>query len=73
MNRVRRLSPPSRSFSGSLAFALLALLLLPAMITLSFDYGSTWDEKARQKYGETVWEYLAGARDESVFEHNGPA
>jgi hypothetical protein len=43
-------------------FVVLALALLPIMVLASFDFGVTWDEKSRHRYGELVWEFLSGAR-----------
>jgi hypothetical protein len=47
--------PPSSFF---LAFTLLALL--PLMVALSRDFGVTWDELPRQRFGERVFQYYAG-------------
>ena len=43
-------------------FVVLAVALLPIMVLTSFDFGVTWDEKSRHRYGELVWEFLSGAR-----------
>jgi hypothetical protein len=32
------------------------------MVFASFDFGVTWDEKARHRYGELIWEFLRGLR-----------
>jgi hypothetical protein len=47
---------------------LAAILLLPAMILLSRDFGATWDERALQKYGEEIWEYYRGTRSWSAID-----
>lgn len=52
-------------------FVGVAVALLPLMIDASFDFGVTWDEKARHKYGEMVWEYLRGMRPRSDFVDDG--
>lgn len=52
-------------------FVLLAAALLPLMVASSFDFGVTWDEKSRHRYGELVWEYLRGLRDRSSFPETG--
>lgn len=43
-------------------FVAIAAGLLPIMVFASFDFGVTWDEKARHHYGEMVWEFLRGLR-----------
>ena len=30
------------------------------MVLASFDFGVTWDEKARHRYGELIWEFYQG-------------
>ena len=52
-------------------FVLIAAALLPLMIAASFDFGVTWDEKSRHKYGEMIWEYLRGIRSRSDFVEDG--
>ncbi len=37
----------------------LGLLLLPAMLALSLDFGVTWDEELQQNYGQYVADYFA--------------
>jgi 4-amino-4-deoxy-L-arabinose transferase-like glycosyltransferase len=37
----------------------------------SFDFGVTWDEKSRHKYGELVWDFLKGTRSRSEFGETG--
>ena len=37
-----------------------AVTLLAGMVWLSLDFGSTWDERALQKFGEELWDYYAG-------------
>jgi hypothetical protein len=43
------------------------------MVLASFDFGVTWDEKSRHRYGELVWEFLTGvrARTETYVEDGG--
>ena len=40
--------------------ALAGLSLLVAMVLVSRDFGSTWDERALQKFGEELWDYYTG-------------
>lgn len=56
-----------------LAFIVFAVALLPLMLRASFDFGVTWDEKARHKYGELIWDFLRGLRprDEFLIEDGG--
>jgi hypothetical protein len=49
----------------------VAVALLPLMVTASFDFGVTWDEKSRHFYGELVWGYLRGTKDISSFPETG--
>lgn len=37
----------------------------------SFDFGVTWDEKARHRNGELIWEFLVGTRDRASFSGDG--
>ena len=53
------------------AFLVVALALLPLMVTVSPDFGVTWDEKIRQKNGEVVWDYWAGRLPRAHFEQDG--
>ena len=53
------------------AFVAVAAALLPVMVLASFDFGVTWDEKARHRYGELVWEFLTGSRQRSSFAETG--
>ncbi len=39
---------------------LAALTLLTTMVLLSRDFGSTWDERALQRFGEELWDYYTG-------------
>jgi hypothetical protein len=48
-------------------FFLLAASLLPLFVAVSVDYGVTWDEKSRHRYGELVWEYFRGLRSRDSF------
>lgn len=52
-------------------FAAIAGALLPLMLTASFDFGVTWDEKPRHKYGELIWEFYRGLRSRSSFGETG--
>lgn len=52
-------------------FVAVAVALLPLMVAASFDFGVTWDEKARHRYGELVWEFLRGLRGRSSFPETG--
>jgi hypothetical protein len=45
-----------------------ALVLLVAMISLSRDFGFTWDERFQQRYGEQIWDYLHGGLPRAVFD-----
>jgi len=36
------------------------------MIAASFDFGVTWDEKSRHRYGELIWDFWAGRIDRSA-------
>lgn len=48
--------------------ALAALLLLAGMVSLSPDFGFTWDERFQQKYGEQIWDYYHGRLPRSSFD-----
>jgi hypothetical protein len=50
---------------------ILAASLLPIFVLASFDFGVTWDEKTRHRYGEMIWEYLRGVRSRSSFDDYG--
>jgi hypothetical protein len=52
-------------------FVVFATALLPLMILSSFQFGVTWDEKSRHKYGELIWEFYGGLRDRSSFTETG--
>jgi hypothetical protein len=45
-----------------------ALALLALMVTLSTDFGYTWDERFQQAYGERIWEYLNGRLPRTAFD-----
>jgi 4-amino-4-deoxy-L-arabinose transferase-like glycosyltransferase len=45
--------------------------LLPLMIVLSRDFGVTWDEPTRQRYGEEVFEYYQGTISLYHFQTDG--
>lgn len=64
-------SPERDSAFAKRIFWALALALLPLMIGLSFDYGVTWDEKSRHRYGENIWELYAGVRSRDRFGETG--
>ena len=55
-------SPESRFNAAWWVFFALAATLLPLMVLASFDFGVTWDEKARHRYGELIWEFFRGLR-----------
>jgi hypothetical protein len=55
-------TPESRFSTAWWVFFALAAILLPLMVLASFDFGVTWDEKARHRYGELIWEFLRGLR-----------
>ena len=48
---------PSRQ---RVAFAILALALLPVLLVMSRDFGVTWDESPRQANGERIWALYHG-------------
>ena len=48
-------------------YRLFPLLLLPAMLLLSRDFGITWDEKTHQMYGEAVWQFVTERADSHWF------
>ena len=52
-------------------FVVLAAVLLPLMVWWSFDFGVTWDEKPRHRYGEFIWEFFRGERTRAQFRETG--
>src|SRR5688572_15028051 len=65
-----RPSEQTNRYDGTAArwiFVMLAVSLLPIFVLTSLDFGVTWDEKARHRYGEMIWEYLRGLRSRSSF------
>ena len=52
-------------------FVGISTALLPLMIRASFDFGVTWDEKARHHNGELIWEFLRGLRGRYDFIDDG--
>jgi hypothetical protein len=77
---VRTAPPESRpdlphashgSTSARRTFLVLAAALLPLMIAASFDFGVTWDEKARHRNGEMIWDFLTGRLGRSDFPEDG--
>lgn len=52
-------------------FLAIACLLLPVMIASSYEFGVTWDEKSRHRYGEMIWEFLRGLRGRDEFVLDG--
>jgi hypothetical protein len=50
---------------------LVSVSLLPIMVLASYDFGVTWDEKARHQYGEHIWEFYRGLRSRSAFVEDG--
>ena len=66
--------PGSRSLHSSLGrWILLGTLaaLLPLMVVVSRDFGVTWDELPRQRFGERVFQYYAGEVGIDRFETDG--
>ena len=60
--------PPSHEGRAAWwTFVILAASLLPLFVLASFDFGATWDEKARHRYGEIILEYFRGLRSRSSF------
>ena len=41
------------------------------MLWASFDFGVTWDEKSRHRYGEYIWMFYRGTRERSAFGETG--
>ena len=52
-------------------FVALAAVLLPVMVLVSFDYGVTWDELSRHRYGMRVWDFVRGLEPRSAFLETG--
>lgn len=52
----------TRRSTASWTFLVFAAALLPLMLYASADFGVTWDEKARHRNGELIWEFLRGVR-----------
>ncbi len=48
--------------------AAAAFALLVFMMSISRDFGFTWDERFQQKYGEEIWDYLHGRLPRSSFD-----
>jgi hypothetical protein len=68
--------PPSPSQGrardlASWTFVAIAAALLPVMVLASFDFGVTWDEKSRHRYGEFIWEFYRGTRSRAAFGETG--
>lgn len=77
---IRETPPESVSFHPALGpvpevarrvFAVASLLLLPIMIAASFDFGVTWDEESRHRYGHRVLDFLQGLRTREDFPETG--
>ena len=73
---ARSAHPPEQTDGqdGATAWWILVILaasLLPIFVLASFDFGVTWDEKTRHRYGEMIWEYLRGLRSRSSFADYG--
>ena len=49
-----------RARLGRRLLAATLIVLLPVMLGLSRDFGVTWDELPRQRFGERVFQYYAG-------------
>jgi hypothetical protein len=62
---------PSGATLAQWTFASVAAALLAVMVLASFDFGASWDEKVRHRFGEQVWEYYAGDRSLEAFEDRG--
>ena len=75
LGRSPALAPPApapdRGSGARRAFVIVALALLPIMVLASFDFGVTWDEKPRHRYGEDVLEYFHGLRTRASFDEEG--
>lgn len=41
------------------------------MVMASFDFGTTWDEKSRHRYGEFIWQFYQGTRPREAFGETG--
>jgi hypothetical protein len=65
------LDPAQRATVARWTFALVAAVLLPMMIVASEDFGATWDEKSRHRYGENILEYFQGLRTRESFDVDG--
>lgn len=59
---------PTSSARHRRAAILAAVALLAVMVTMSRDFGFTWDERFQQKYGEQIWDYYHGRIPRSAFE-----
>lgn len=66
-----RAGPRSSWDCARWTFLAIAAALLPIMILSSFDFGVTWDEKDRRRYGHLVWEFLHGLRSRAAFAETG--
>ena len=62
---------PPQTATARWAFMLVSVSLLPIMVLASYDFGVTWDEKARHLYGEHIWEFYSGLRSRSAFVEDG--
>ena len=58
---------PHEERTARWTFILLAAALLPLFVAASVDFGVTWDEKSRHRYGELIWEYFRGLRTRDSF------
>jgi hypothetical protein len=63
--------PSGRGAAARWTFVLVALALLPLFVWASFDFGVTWDERARHRYGENILEYFRGLRSRASFDVDG--
>ena len=52
-------------------FIVIAVVLLPAMVVSSLDFGVTWDEFERYHNGWNVWNFLRGLRPREAFQETG--
>jgi hypothetical protein len=61
----------NRGAAAQRTFALVAIALLPILVLASVDFGVTWDERARHRYGENILEYFRGIRTRASFDVDG--
>src|SRR5205809_4694187 len=59
-DKIRMSDLPKVRLKADWPAVVAGLALLPAMLWLSRDFGSTWDERALQKLGEQLWDFYTG-------------